>query len=354
YLRRHDRLVALCERAAPASAAGAERAAWWLRAGDARRDSRDEAGAAEAYARALAEDPGAEAPRTALRDLLRRRGDAAGLAALLEEDLERPGADERARRAELAELDDGALAEPASALEQLARLAELAPRDAALRERAVTRALAQARPELACELLRRAACDPLCGVERAPLWIRCAALLASAVDQPAEAVSAYRESLRLDPEQPTVWHALRVLLESLGRSEEALAALRGEWRGAGPEAGAELAAHAADLSLRLGDSDALGAWLARLVAQVPDDAALWLRIAEIHAQGERNALREQALARAAQHLEGDRPRLRDVHRERALLLERELGAPRRAIRALEEAHRLDPRHPDVLAQLERL
>jgi len=347
-------LAVLCERSASASAPGRERGRWWLRAGDAWRESGNDAGAARAYELALAETPADEEPRAALRELLRRRGDAPALAALLEDDLARPGAPESRLRAELAELYDGPLADPARALEHLVRLATLDPRDAALRERAVARALAQARPETAVDLLRRAAADPRGGAQRVKLWARCAELLAGALAQPDASVDALRASLRLDAEQPELWHALRALLESLGRGDEALAALRGEWQTAASDDRVELAAHGADLALRSADPSALGAWLERLVAAVPDDAELWLRIAQIHAAGGRPAARERALAEAARHLRNDSPRCRDLHRERATVLERELAAPARAIGALEEARRLDPDHPELLSELDRL
>ena len=354
FLRRFDALVALCEHAAPAAQAGPERAGWWLRAGEARRESRDDDGARQAYARALAEDPGAEAPRVALRDLARRRGDASALAALLEEDLERPGADERTLRAELADLCGGPLASPARALDHLLRLTELSPRDAALRERATGAALAEGRPDLACELLRRAAADPQSAGLRAGLWARCAQLLEGPLGRPAEAAAGYQESLRLDPDQPACWQALRRLLESLDRTGDALVALRGEWQRAPAEARAELAAHGADLAAPLGSDGPLGAWIERLARLVPDDLALWQRVAQIQAQGGRPADRERALARAARSRDADGPTRRDLHRERAVVLERSLRSPSRAIAALEEARRLDPRHPDVLAELDRL
>jgi tetratricopeptide (TPR) repeat protein len=351
---RFEDCAGLCAVRAEADAEPAMRAVWLARRGDALRAAGDAAGAEAAYEETLVAAPQLAAPRAALCDLLRKRGDAARLAEHLEQRLRRDGAHAPALHRELAELHEGPLRAPARALEHWIRLVSVDATDRAARERAVALAIELGRLDDAVALLRSGAADPRTGAAaRARFSARCAELLAGPLRRPDEAARSWRESLRLEPEQPDLRHRLRTTLESLGRVDEALAELRVEWRATqDAQQRAELAAHGADLAAAAVPS-ALAPWLARVVADVPDDPALWTAIAAIHGRAGRAAAAERALAEAARW-EADAAARCALHRQRAVWLEERLGAPARARAALEDARREDDRHPGVLEGLDRL
>ncbi len=350
---RHDDCAALCETRAAEAIEPALRAHWLARRGDALRAGGDAAGAEAAYEAALDLDPDRTETRTTLCDLLRARGDAARLAAHLEHALRRGGVGIPLLHRELAELHEGPLAAPARALEHWIRRIALDATDREAREHAVALAIGLGRLDDAVALLRSAAADPRTGAERAACSARCGELLAGPLDRPDEAVRSWRESLRLEPEQPALRRRLRLTLEALGRVEDALSELRAEWRATADKAErAELAAHGADLAAAALPS-ALEPWLARLVTDEPDDPALWTAIADLHARGGRGAACERALAEAARCAPDAAWRC-ELHRRRAAWLEGPLDAASRARAALEEARRADPKHPHVLTALDRL
>ena len=347
-LGRDDELASLAAAAAERAAGPAEAAAWWARAGEACCRMPDDARAADCYRRALALDAGCETARLALITILRRSGDAAELAAILEAELQRPERDSAPARIELAELWE-LQGQSERACAHWVRAAEHAPGDTSLRERALACALAVGRHEEAAVLLRAAATDPR-SRDRAALWRRCGELFAAA--RPAEAALAWSESLAIERAQPDLRRARRELLESLGRYEEALAELAVELETAAPAARAELAAHGADLAAQHQGAAAATPWLARLEAEPLDDADLWIAIARLHRQAGRPEAQERALARAA-GLAADRASCAALHRERAALLETSPATRRRALAALEAARAQDPSHPDVLERLDR-
>lgn len=349
---RHDALAALSELQAQAASAASERARWQRRLGDALRARGDLAAAECAYEAALAVAPGDPEARAALAGLLRARGAHARLAELLEASLPVAGREAMALRAELAALLEGPLATPTRALDHWKQLAELDPSADLPRERAVAVAERLGRLDDALALLRAAALDPRTGAARARCWTRCAELLAGPLGRSADAVAAWREALLLDPDQPGARRALRVALEALDRPVEALAELRAEWGASRGDERIALAAHGADLAAARAP-DALPAWLARLVADVPDDASLWEAIAGLHRRARRWEACAHALAEAARC--APTAAWRGVlHRERASLLERALRDPGRACAALEAARAEDPTQPDALAGLDRL
>ncbi|MDJ0870081.1 MAG: hypothetical protein QNK03_28595, partial [Myxococcota bacterium] len=156
---------------------------------------------------------------------------------------------------------------------------------------------------------------------------------------------------------PEVRRALRPLLEELGCHAEALEVLHAEVADADPEARQPLLEYGAELAATHLDDDALRPWLERLVAERPDDPELWLRLAALHERGRRPAARERALRATCAVLartDAEPERLRDLQLERARILERELGAPARAIAALEAARASDPEHETALVELDRL
>lgn len=349
---RHHELAALADARTELVTDPRERARWRERLGGALRATGDAQGAERTYEAVLADLPDADDARSALCELLRARGEAARLAPQLELALRRAGIHAPALRRELADLYEGPLAAPARALEHRLALCRLDPGAGEPRERAIELASRLGRLDEALALLEQAASDPATGSARARCWSRCAELLAGPLARPEEALRAWRESLRLEPEQPGVRHALRCALEALGRPAEALTELQAEWRVARGQERAELAAHGADLAATA-RPEALATWLARLVAEVPDDPVLWEAIASLHRRAGRVAACERALAEAARCAPA--PAWRSaLQRERAALLAAALGSPEGARRAFEAALADDPADPDVLAALDRL
>lgn len=349
---RHHELAALADARAELATDPRERARWRHRLGGALHATGDAQGAEQAFEAVLADAPDADDARSALCELLRARGEAARLAPQLELALRRAGAHAPALRRELAELYEGPLAAPARALEHWLALCRLDPGAGEPRERAIALASGLGRLDEAAALLEQAASDPATGSARARCWSRCAELLAGPLGRPEEALRAWRESLLLEPEQPGVRHALRRALEALGRPEEALAELHGEWRSARGHARAELAAHGADLAATA-RPEALASWLARLVAEVPGDPALWEAIAALHRRTGRPAACERALAEAARCAPAPAWRAA-LQRERAALLAGTLASPEGARLAFEAALADDPGDPGLLAELDRL
>lgn len=349
---RHEECAALCESRSEEADDAPTRALWLARRGDALRAGGDAEGAEAAYEAALRLDPDRAAPRAALCDLLRARGDAVRLVTHLESGRHRGAVQDPAWHRELAALHQGPLHAPARALEHWIRVVALDASDEDARENAVALAIELGRLDDAVALLRSAAADPRTGSARSICWQRCGELLAGPLERPEEAVRCWREALLLEPEQAALRRRLRTTLEALGRSEDALAELRIEWRAAALPERAELAAHGADLAAAAVPG-AVAAWLTRLVADEPADPTLWSAIAGIQARAGRAAECERALAEAARCAPDAAWRCA-LHRERAVWLEGALAAPGEACAALEAARHEDPRHPDVLTELDRL
>lgn len=343
--RETDR-AALCEGAAARAEDPSTAARFWSEAAAAHAGCGEEARAAQALRRCLGANPGDAAARAALLVLLRRGGDDAGLVALLEQEFERPGHDALALHSELA-LRCAAIHRDADACTHALAAARLAPHDESLREPALARALDAARRAESADLLRAAAEDPR-SHDRAALWRRC-----GEVSEPAAAAEAFAASLELDPDQTALRTTLRALLETLGREAEALAVLEREYADASGDARAGLAAHGADLAERACGAPAMRPWLARLGAEDPEDAALWIAIAARWGRIGDFAAQERALA-AAERRCSDCVDAGLLACERAGLLEGPLAAPERARSAYEHAQRRLPTHAPALAALDRI
>lgn len=348
---RRERLVSLVRRAADACEAPGERAGWCLRLGDALRSGGDAEGAAEAYRRVLVDRSDDRAARAALRDLYRERGEAAPLARLLESELAALGGPaELPFRLELAGLLEGELERPAEALNHLRRVLQLEPGHAEALARALT--LAE-RLELDADWLalsEEALAHARGPRERADWLVRRGARL-----EGAAALESFREALALDPTRAEAREAVIALCECAGDWEAVLGALESEWeaRSREPERAAAVCERAARIATEHVHADAALPWLLRLRALHPDDPAVPARLAEIH----RVAGRAAPLLRALEDeiALGPPPERRvALEQERAHWLETALGAPGRAIAALEAARRCDPEAAGVLRELARL
>ncbi|HKE11038.1 MAG TPA: hypothetical protein VKE73_05655, partial [Myxococcota bacterium] len=347
-------LVDLCATAGEAAREPAERANWHLRLADALRGlGRDEA-ACDAYRKVLADRPEDLGAKLALRELYRQSQDAQPLAQLLEGDLARvSGPEETPVRLELAALYRGPLARPGEALVHLRRVLELEPNHGPALEQAVASAISLGRPAEALAPLERAIRGTPGGFRRATLLVRKADLLAGPLEQPAEAAAAYREALALDFSQRP---ARRGLAQSLAASSDwpgHVEALLGLAQGAPADERAALLAEAGRVAEeRLTPAAALP-WLERLWAAQPRDRQVLARITMLRRRvGEPGPLLRALEAQAAASSDSDA--LRAFHLERAAILERKLGAPARAVVALEEALVARPGDPETLRELERL
>ncbi len=346
---RVDELRPLCARAAGAASSAAERANWWMRLIDVVRASDPEA-AIDACRKALDEQPGRASAREALRELLRETGDTAGLVEVLEQDL-RDG-DNRALRGEVADLLEGPLDRPQDALPHLQRALEIEPGDGELRFRAIALAERTGHLDVALDLLLSGLEDPL-WANRADLWRQAADWLAGPMERPADAIEAYQKCVQLDGSNPAPERALRCLLEDAGRWEEALALLEREAERCDPADRLGWLAEGADCARAHLSARALRPWLERMVPLASDDPEMLGAIADALARSGFWAAAERTLARATE-ASADAAERFALYRERARILEYELGEPARALALLEEAHALDPRVPSLWVDLDRL
>jgi len=354
---RDEALIQLCERAAASCEAALERGNWYMRVGDALRGRGDDAAAAGSYRQALAERPDDRDATSALRDIYRQLGETEPLARLLEAELSRiGGAEEIPIRMELAELLEGPLSRPEDALQHLRRVLQIEPGHARALGRATELAEQTGRTAEWLELLEIALERSRNPVERTRLLIRRARLLAGALSRPEEAVEDFRRAISLGPTQEEARGELRDLLETLGDWPGVLECLEGEMHCAARQdqhRQAAICAEAAEIAATHVTSDAALPWLERLRAIRSEDASVVTRIAEVH----REAGRQEALLRALEdelELSPDTARLCALELERAEILEEQMGAPERAIVALEAARAAEPGSREALQKLERL
>ena len=345
-------LIELCRAAAASCNESAERAAWFVRLGDAFLTQNRPRDAAEAYRQALAERPDDRALQACLRQIYRRLSEPEPLARLLDAELAHLGGpDEIPVRMELAQLLSGPLAQPEHALLHARRVLQLVPDHAEAFETAVDLALRLERADVALEILDARLGDARGDAEHAALLARRARLLAGPLGRPDDAIEAFRSALQLDPSSRELRSELVAQLERRERWDEVLGWLGSfarEARGADRVAQLERAVRIAwD---RLGPDAALP-WLERLRLERPDDPRVLARIAEVH----RSAGRREPLLRALEAecaMAADPARRRDLQLERARLLEG--TQPARALEAVKAAREATPDDASVLRRLEDL
>lgn len=349
-------LAALCRAVVDGGVAGTERAAWQLRLGDTLRAQGDADGAIGAYEGVDGASAEARAARAALCPLYRDTGRPAPLAALLETRLAegRAGRDEQiALHRELAALHSDALARPSDALAHLRALLSLDPTDRAASRQAVATAAALGRSEDVDALLEIALGQCASPDERADVLVQRAELLRDALARPDDAAAALRDALAEAPHHLHARRALRDLHVAAGRWRAALDSLFVEARIAPADERRGLLEQGAELARERVSIDATLPWLERLRADDPGDAHTLERIADVH----RHAGRPEALLRVVEQqiaIAASAPARARLHAERARVLERDLGAPGRALGALEAAHASDPNDAAVLRELARL
>jgi len=344
-----DELADLCRAVAANAPSEAERASWLVRLGDALRATQRNRDAAEAYREAATHRPNDPEILAALCDLYRTLGESDSLARFLEARLPHLGGRaEIPLRMELAQLLAQRLDRPADAFEHLRRVLQLEPGhgDALAAAVALPRSAAPA-----------ASIDPLIAAAlatsappkvRASLWSQRAALRTASGADSASSVAALRESLRLDPTRAPDRESLRALLVERGDWVGVLACLE-DALAAAPDR-IDALRLAADLAWNHLGPDAALPWLERLFTRIPDDAATASRISEAHRRGNRPAALLRALEREAPLASA--PHL--LHRERAAILEQELGSPARAVEALEAALACEPADAATQSELDRL
>jgi tetratricopeptide (TPR) repeat protein len=347
-----DDLIELCERAASASQDAGERGAWRLRRAGALRALGREREAGEAYRAVLTDRPGDREAETALREIYRRAGEHAALAHLLEAELARPASPcEVETRLELARLLEGPLARPADALPHLRRVLQLEPGHGEAEARALGLAERLDQPDLRLALLDQALAHAAPPATRARRLAERAQLVAAG--RPEQAERDLREALALDPTLDAARSERLALLERLGRWSDLLDALEAELLRSPAAARAALLERGAGIAWQRVSPDAALPWLSRLRAERPRDASLPARCAEAHRLAGRTEARAAALAEELA-LVAAPERRRALHRERAQVLERELGAPSRAAAELESLLRAEPDDVEALRELDRL
>ncbi len=349
-----DRLIALCREAIPHSEQSRERARWQLRLGDTLRKAGDAGEACEAYRAVLSDCPGDLDAEAALRDLYRTRDEAGPLAELLESEIERRGAkDQIPVRMELAELLANSLNRQAEALAQLQCVLAEDNRNAHAFERAIALSRELRRHEETANLLAEGLAHAKLPIERAALLEQQAQLFAGPLERQDDAISHYRECLHIDPERRQARVAMRAILEELGRFSEVLDCLFVEAQGAQDAERLAIYERAADIAMREVSPDDALPWLERLLAENRGDTTILARMADIHRRSERYESLLRTLDAQLEEID-DASARRDLEVERAQILERELQAPGRALRALEAARALVPGDLSVLASLDRL
>jgi tetratricopeptide (TPR) repeat protein len=359
WLEREGRdaeIIPLARRAAEFAELPAERGGWQIRIGNALARSGDDEGSADSYRQALANRPDDRDAETALRGVMRRLNDSAGLAFLLEAELGRVGGiAEIPIRLELAELCAVPLDRARDALVHLRRVLEIDPREAEARDRAIELARRLESPDDEIALLEQSALRAAGPDERAERFAVRGSLLAE-LGRAEEARESFEQALSAAPAHLGAIHGLREIctvtedwtgvLDCIERELCATPVDRGETR-------ASLLQEAAALSEDKFGIEAALPWLERLRGHWPEDAAVIARIVEAH----RSADRPLPLLRALEdevELDLTIEQRVGLHLERARIYEETLSSPARASLALEEARELDPGSAAVLEALDDL
>ncbi|MCP5058836.1 MAG: hypothetical protein GY937_19215 [bacterium] len=354
---RGEDLVALARRAAGQCDVAEERATWNLLIADALRRDGDASGAADAYRQALTDRPSDRAAESTLRDLYRQLGESEPLVRLLEAELSRVGGPaEVPLRMELAGLLSSEADRGADALVHLRRVIELEPEQAVALDQAIELAARYELHEETLEFLGLALKRSRSPLPRARLLARRGGIKADVLAQPGDALADFQQAVALDPTDGALRARVRQLLEEQGDWLGVLECIEREASRLPASAEAERASlleEAAGLAATHCSLEASLPWLTRLRSLRAEDATVLTRIAEVH----RAAGRTDALLRAIEDeiaLDPAAEGRAALECERARLFEQELGAPGRAVRALEAAREAEPEAISVLTDLERL
>ncbi|MFQ5415735.1 MAG: tetratricopeptide repeat protein, partial [Myxococcota bacterium] len=344
-------LIELCRGAAARCQEAAERANWNVRQGDAlQRCGRDEE-AAESYRLALTDRPEDREVQAALRDLYRRSGEEEALTRLLEVELSHlAGAEEIPARLELAGLLSGAQNRSAEALTHVRRVLQIEPGHSDALEQALALAEALSLTDVVIALFDGALEVTHPPMARAALLSRRAQVLAGLPGRRDDAVIGYREALTLDPARSADRTALRSLLTTQGDWQGVLDCLHQEATGGDDASRARLFEMGAEIAWQRVSPDAALPWLERLRSVRPGDPDVLTRVCEVH----RLADHPEALLHALETAIETLPDTRALRLEAADLLENRLGAPARAVAALEGARRESPQDVEILRRLARL
>jgi len=351
---RLDDLVQLATRMREATRDPAACADWGVRLGAALRECGDAGRAIACYRDVLGRRPGDASAQQALRELYREVGDWEPLARLLEAQLRTlAGEEEVALRVELAGVLSEHLGRPADALAHLRRILEVVHGHAQVADAALALAEELGASDVLLELVDAAITHAGDRPRRATLLVRRGRLLSGPLERAGEGVAAFREALALLPDDPNARAALRAALEQMGDWHAYLDELHLQLQASPSDERVALLERAVAIAEEHLSPDAALPWLERLRVERSDDADVVKRIAEVH----RRAGRPEALLRALEAqaaLTSDNDQRRELELEVAQVLERDLGSPARALAALEATHHEDPRHPGVLAELDRL
>ena len=353
---REQELVELARRAAAAAELPSERGGWQMRIGDALVRSGDDEAAAGAFRQALADRPDDRDIENALRQVLRRLGDAPALAFLLEAELGRVGGiAEIPLRLELAELCASRLDRCDDALVHLRRVLDIDPREADARERAIALAARTDAKADEAALLAGAAERTRRPRDRAVQLTRRGELLA-ALDRDADAADAFEAALAAEPHFLPAIEGLRGLCERGDDAAAVLHCIERQWAAAASESPAERTTRvreAAEFAQERLGSEAALPWWERLQRLAPEDAAVRAQITAAHRDAGRTRETLAAIEAELALAPGAERRVA-LALESADLLASRCDSPGRAAEALEEARRSDPDAAPLLVALDAL
>jgi len=373
---RTDKLIELCRMAAPFCSDPDERAGWATRLGATLRGEGREQEATEAYRSVLTDRPDDSDAQAALRDLYRGLGEAEPLARLLELELSHlAGEEEIPLRLELAELLTSLPERRHEALAHLQRILQIDPEhDTALEQGLDLAETLQQESEndagdgshrlfdslfdALLELFATALSRPQSPADRAGQLARRGRLFLNSSSRVDKAIADFREALSLDLSRGDVLELLRATLESHEQWEGALDCIFRQACGADSRRRAELFEEAVNIASEKLDPEATLPWLERLRGERPQDPQICARIAEIHRSAGRPEATLRALEAQAALIEDgeddDGSVLRDLHLERARILETELDLDGCAAAAFEDARRAAPSDQELLHDLANL
>ncbi|HUL59614.1 MAG TPA: tetratricopeptide repeat protein, partial [Anaeromyxobacteraceae bacterium] len=315
---RWEEALAVLERHLAAAPEKPQHAPLRVRAAEMAREKLGDAARARRHLEAaLRADPGHAPAAAALAPLLAEAGEWQKLSDVLERRLRaEPDAAERVRILErIAEVQQDRLSRPRDALRTLARALALDPRRAATRK-AMEGAAARAGAFTDLARAYRSAAEAVEGDLKAKktLLRRVAEIHDRDLEQPEEAVRAWRDLVALDPEDRGAAAALEACLARAGKHQEVARALEERVERAEGAEKRDAAVKLARLWQEASDPErAAAAWRALLAASPDDLDALWGLHAALEATAGPRAAEERVLvlARLAARAKG--------HAERAAL-----------------------------------
>ena len=347
-------LITLAQRALKHAKNPREAFQWQRRLGEAWLRLQEGSRALEALQAAAALIPDDPEIESLLISTSRQYGNPSNLIALLEEQLQHCSGSEESRiRLELAELLTQDENNKERAIDHLRRILEINPNHAGALEQGLRVAEASNNFQAELEFLQHALRRPTSLNERLPWLLRRAHLFAGPLKQTEEAIRCFRECLDCDPSCLPALFGLQELLAAVGDYEACLEVLSQEFSVLAPNFQAQAAARGAEIAWQHLGSEAALPWLESLRRMRPKDRQVREKLTQIYSSLGRKDAQVLCLAECAALTESKQAR-KELHNQRAQLLE-EIGAPTSSvIDALESAHTEEENDLTILKHLARL